>query len=221
MFAVGHFALGYLAGKGSSSLLKTKINLPLLLVVSVLPDIDLILQGVDPTLFMHRGPTHSIITFTVLMLPFFYFYRRQAIPYFGVLLSHSIIGDFFTGGIELFWPFSQEWFGLNFDVRSLGNVISEIVLFGITLGLMVYNRDIRSLLKPGKYNLVLIIALGAVLGPMISTGGGYEAALPELLVAPSLFWIAILVHSILIKLFERNYASEPNANVRTQSQTFP
>ena len=68
---------------------------------------------------MHRGPTHSFITITVLMIPFFVVYRKQAIPYFAALLSHIFIGDFFTGGIELFWPLSHDWFGaLNYDVLA-------------------------------------------------------------------------------------------------------
>ena len=132
MYAIGHFALGYLTGKGSGRLLKAKINMPLLLVASVIPDVDLILQRVNPELFMHRGPTHSIITFTVLMIPFFVIYRKQAVPYYAALLSHSLIGDFFTGGIELFWPVSHGWFGvLNIDVSSLTNVVTELTLFAI------------------------------------------------------------------------------------------
>jgi membrane-bound metal-dependent hydrolase YbcI (DUF457 family) len=214
MFAVGHFALGYLAGKGSSSLLKTKINLPLLLVVSVLPDIDLVLQIADPMLFMHRGPTHSIITFTVLMIPFFYFYGKQAFPYYGVLLSHSLVGDFFTGGIELFWPISQGWFGLNFDVRSFGNVIAELVLFITTLAIMVYNNDFWSLFKPRRINYVLFVAFGAVLGPMLSLGRGSEATLPAFLVAPSLFWIVVFVYSMLIQ-FIKGYKTKISARRET------
>ena len=129
MFAIGHFALGYLTGKGSSKLLKTKFNLPLLLVASVIPDIDLFLRFQFPYL-MHRGPTHSILTFTVLMIPFFIIYRKKAVPYYAALLSHSLIGDFFTGGIMLFWPLSRDFFSYgNLDVSSLPSVIAEIVLF--------------------------------------------------------------------------------------------
>ena len=97
MFAIGHFALGYLLGKGSSKILKTNLNMSMLLVVSIIPDVDLILQFMDPTLFMHRGPTHAIITFTAISIPFFIFYRKKAIPYYAALLAHSLIGDFFTG----------------------------------------------------------------------------------------------------------------------------
>jgi membrane-bound metal-dependent hydrolase YbcI (DUF457 family) len=208
LFAVGHFALGYLTGKASSKLFKAKMNLPLILVVSVLPDIDLILQFIYPALFMHRGPTHSIITFTVLMLPLFIVYKRQAIPYYAALLSHSLIGDYFTGGVELFWPISKDWFefvinGRGIDVRSLGSVIAELTFFFIMLLLMLRSKELQSLLKPQKTNLALIIAFGAILGPLLSAGRGSETSLPALLIIPSLFWLVILAYLILLELKHR------------------
>ena len=60
MFAVGHMAIAYLLGKGSSKALRIKLNIPILLVLSILPDVDIIydfLTGSD----LHRGPTHSIV----------------------------------------------------------------------------------------------------------------------------------------------------------------
>ncbi len=204
MFAIGHFALGYLIGKGSSRLLKAKLNLPLLLVVSVIPDIDLILQFQNETLFMHRGPAHSIIAFTVLMIPLFIIYRKQAVPYYAALLSHSLIGDYFTGGLELFWPVSQGWFGFeNIDVRSLAPVTAEIVLFGIALAIMLKTKDLQSLLKPNKYNFALFIAFGAVLGPMLQVGGASESFLPALLVVPSLFCLVLFGYSMINTLIHK------------------
>jgi membrane-bound metal-dependent hydrolase YbcI (DUF457 family) len=201
MFAIGHFALGYLTGKGSSKLLKTKLNVPLLLAVSVIPDIDLILQMVNPTIFMHRGPAHSIITFTVLMIPFFIIYKKKAIPYYAVLLSHSLIGDFFTGGIEMLWPISQDWFGnLAIPIGSLTDVAVEFGLFAVATAIMFKTKDLQSLLKPKRINLVLLIAFGAVLGPMLPIGHNSESSLPPLLLIPSVFWLIIFAYSILIEL---------------------
>lgn len=200
-FAIGHFALGYLTGKGSSRLLKVKLNLPLLLAVSVISDVDLILQFVDPTLFMHRGPTHSIITFTVLLVPLFIIYRKRAVPYYAALLSHSLIGDFFTGGLELFWPMSQGWFGFeNIDVKSLGSILIELVLFAVTLAIMLRTQNLQSLLKPNKYNWLLLIAFGAVLGPMLQVGRSFEGSIPLLLVIPSLFYLVLFAYSLTVEL---------------------
>jgi membrane-bound metal-dependent hydrolase YbcI (DUF457 family) len=122
VFAIGHFALGYLFGKGSSRLAGVKVSVPLLFAASVLPDVDLLLR-----FLIHRGPTHSLVVISVLMVPFFVIYRKQAIPYYVAMLSHVLIGDFFTGGVELFWPLSQGWFGaLNFEVQSLPSVLTEL-----------------------------------------------------------------------------------------------
>jgi len=149
MFAIGHFALGYIFGKTSSKLAKVKVNLPLLLAASVLPDVDLLLRFI-----MHRGPTHSFITITVLMIPFFVVYRKQAIPYYAALLTHILIGDFFTGGVQLFWPLSTNMFGaLNFNVNSLPIAITELVLFLATLPLMLQTRRSQKLAKTQQLQL--------------------------------------------------------------------
>lgn len=203
-FAIGHFALGYLSGKGSSKLLKVKANLPLLLTVSVLPDIDLIFRFLQ-----HRGPTHSLITFTVLMVPFFLIYRKRAVPYYAALLSHSLIGDFFTGGVELFWPLSHSMIGLDIGVRSMTNVLIELALFAVTLVLLFGTRDIKEFLHPGNHNLVLFIAFFAVLGPMLQFGRGFEAILPTLLVVPSLFYLGLFAYSMLIDLWSKLRSAGP------------
>jgi membrane-bound metal-dependent hydrolase YbcI (DUF457 family) len=196
MFAIGHFALGYLFGKGTSKLAHVKVNLPLLLAASVLPDIDLLFHFIT-----HRGPTHSIITITVLMIPFFILYRRQAIPYFAALLSHILVGDFFTGGIELFWPLTHSTFGaLNLEVTSMPVAITELVLFIVTFPIMYKLGDLQTLLKPNSKNWVLIIPLGAILGPLLSLGRGQESSVPILLVVPSLLYVGLFVYSLFVWL---------------------
>jgi membrane-bound metal-dependent hydrolase YbcI (DUF457 family) len=214
MFAIGHFALGYLIGKGSSKLLKTNLNLPLLLVASVLPDLDLILQIFSPAGFMHRGVTHSIVTITVLMIPFFIIYRKQAIPYYAVILSHSLLGDFFTGGIEMLWPLSQEWFGtMALDVGSFADAVAEFILFVGATAVMFKAKDLQRLLKPKNSNLLLLIAFGAVLGPVLAIRYESGAALPTLLVIPSFFWLVVFAYSMLIRLWTKLEKSPPSRTV--------
>ncbi len=200
MFAVGHFALGYLTGKGSSKLLKTKLNLPLLLFASIVPDVDLVLERFNQSLFMHRGPAHSIVTFTVLMIPFFVAYRKQAIPYYGALLSHSLLGDLFTGGIEMLWPVSTEWFGDGVSVYSIVSIVAEIVLFIAALSIMVRERDLHLLWKPRLSNLFLIVPFGAVVGPLLQLSIRPEGSTPLLLFLPSLFWAVIFAYSMIVSL---------------------
>ncbi len=205
MFAIGHFALGYLTGKGSSKLTKTDVNLPLLLVVSVLPDIDLILQNLNMGLFMHRGPTHSIITITVFMIPLFILYRKKALPYFIAALSHPIIGDLPTGGVELLWPASQHWFGDSIiPMASFVEVAAELALFAVATSLMFWRGDLKRLLQPKTHNMYLLVAAATVLVPLLELGRGLDASLPLLLVPPSAFWLILFVYSIVNHLRSRD-----------------
>jgi membrane-bound metal-dependent hydrolase YbcI (DUF457 family) len=205
MFAIGHFALGYLTGKGASKLLGVKLNMPLIFLASIIPDIDLLLQYLEPTLFMHRGPTHSIITFTVIMIPFFVRYRKQAIPYFIALVSHSFLGDLFTGGFEMLWPISQQWFGLpDISVMSIANIITEMLLFAVAVTVMLKVDDLQTLLKPGNRNLFLIIPFGATLGPMLDISQSFEGSIPSPLIPMSIFWVTIFAYSMLIELCAKN-----------------
>ena len=72
-FAVGHMALAYLLGKASAKLLKVNINIPLILFLSIIPDIDILFDFLFNS-DMHRGPTHSIIVAIVVFIPFFLLY---------------------------------------------------------------------------------------------------------------------------------------------------
>jgi len=169
---------------------------------------------------MHRGPTHSVISITLLMIPFFIVYRKQAIPYYAALLSHVLIGDFFAaGGVQLFWPLSQNLFGaVDVKMASLTNVITEFALFSLTLPIMYKLGDLQTLLKPHNKNLALIIPLGAVLGPLLAVGRGPESALPTLLAVPSLFYVALFTYSIFVELRAKHNqdAEKPPPSITSQ-----
>ena len=100
MFAVGHFALGYLTGKASSFFLKIPVSLPLLFLASVFPDTDILFPFIE-----HRGPMHSVLFCCLVFVPFLLLYKKRVIPYFIAVLQHNLIGDFLTGGSQLLWPF--------------------------------------------------------------------------------------------------------------------
>lgn len=136
------------------------------------------------------------------MVPFFVVYRKQAIPYYAALLSHILIGDFFTAtGVQLFWPLSSNWVGaLNINTTSLANVIAELALFGLTLPIMYKLGDLQTLFKPHNKNWALIIPLVAVLGPLLVSGQDQEFNLPVLLAVPSLFYVGLFSYSILVEL---------------------
>ncbi len=212
MFAIGHFALGYLSSKPFSVFLKTRLNLPLLFAVSVLPDVDLILQFLKPAIFMHRGPTHSILTSTMLFIPFFVIYRKKAVPYYVALLSHAMLGDIFTGGFEMLWPLSEGWFSLmSMDVKSFTPVVLELSLFAVAVPLMFKTSDVQTLLKANNHNFALILPFGAVFGPILQLGKGTDMSLPALLVLPSVFYLCLFAYSMLLELNVRlcKFPSQP------------
>ena len=195
MFAVGHLALGYLAGRSTSKLVHVEVNLPLLFAVSVLPDVDILLN------ILHRGPTHSLVTITILLIPFLVVYRKRAIPYGGALISHILIGDFFTEGTQMFWPFSSNFFGIfNINTTSSSIAITELIFFLVSLPIMYKLNDFQNLLKPHTKNWLLLLPLGEVLGPLFLAGGGLINALPILLIIPSLFYATLFSYSLFIEL---------------------
>jgi membrane-bound metal-dependent hydrolase YbcI (DUF457 family) len=200
-FAVGHMALAYLLGKGSAKPLKVNLNIPLILVLSIIPDMDLIFMR-----DLHRGPTHSIITALIVFIPVFLIYRRKAVPYFLALASHSLIADFFIGGrIQLLWPLTSQQFGLHemggpyLSIWSPVNVILEWVLFGISTVIMLKNGDLFTFFKSRKSNLLLAIPIITVLLP---TFWSIPLEVPILLVPPHLFYLVLFSISVLIVLVE-------------------
>ncbi len=201
-FAVGHMALAYLLGKVSSKPLHLKPNIPLILVLSIVPDADLILQWFTQV-DIHRGPTHSIITAVLIFAPVFILYGKRAVPYFLAFISHALIGDFFIGGqIQLFWPLSTQPIGLHelgyyyISIFSKINVFLELTLFTLAIAVMVKTKDFQVFFTKSKMNLVLIIPVFTVLLP---TTIGYPFSSPLFFTVP-LLALAHLFYLILFSL---------------------
>jgi hypothetical protein len=196
-FAVGHMALAYLLGKGSAKPLKVNLNIPLIIVLSIIPDLDIIFFNE-----LHRGPTHSIITALLVFIPFFVIYRQKAVPYFLALASHSLIGDFFIGGhIMLFWPLSSNLYGnywFYIKIWDPINITLEWTLFAISTVIMFRNNDIFAFFQNNKSNLVLAIPIATVLLP---TFVSYPLQVPILLITPHLFYLVLFSISIFIVIF--------------------
>lgn len=193
-------SIAYLLGKGTSKALQTKINIPLLLVLSILPDIDIIYDYLIGT-GIHRGPTHSILFAVAIFIPFFIYYRKKALPYFLALISHSLLGDFFIGGqLRLLWPISNAQFGLHeagfifIDIFNSINVILELSLFIVATVVLFKSKDWKVFFNPRKSNLILIIPITTVLLPSTI---GYPFNTSLLITAP----ILALAHMFYLVLF--------------------
>ncbi|WNZ29222.1 MAG: metal-dependent hydrolase [Candidatus Bathyarchaeota archaeon] len=194
MFAVGHFALGYLTGKLSSKFLNVHVSLPLLFLVSVFPDVDILFPFLE-----HRGPLHSVLFWCLIFVPLFWLYRKRAAPYFVALLQHSLIGDYLTGGSQLLWPFSLKSYGLDIGIRSTFNLGLEWVLFIASVVVMFKAKDLKMLLKPDSTNFVLLIPLMTVLLPMIVS---FPLYISMALLVPHLFFICLFGISLYVALRE-------------------
>jgi len=192
MYAVGHLALGYLTGKTASKILNVNINIPLLFLMSVLPDIDLLIPGLH-----HRGPMHSAILFSLLFLPIFILYKKRAIPYFVALTQHILIGDFLTGWTQLIWPITTNWYGLGLEIASLTNILIEWALFLTSTAILFRTRDVWLLLQQHQSNMILAIPVLTVLLPASISFPTYVSL--ELLM-PHLLYITLFTLSILIDL---------------------
>ena len=143
-FAVGHMALGHILGKTSSKFLKTNLNIPLVLTLSIIPDIDILAEHVPALapILQHRGPAHSLVVSFIIFIPFFAVYRKTAVPYFIALVQHALIGDYLTGaGLQLFWPISQQRFGLaGASIMSAENVALEFSLFVVSIAILLITQ---------------------------------------------------------------------------------
>ena len=200
MFAVGHMAIAYLLGKGSSKALHVGLNIPILLVLSILPDIDIVFDFLTGAQ-IHRGPTHSLVFAVLLFIPIFLYYRKRAVPYFLALISHSVIADYFIGGqLQLLWPLSRARFGayqLGFpriDILDNINIILEVSLFIIAAIVLYKSKDWKAFFTARVSNLVLIIPIATVLLPSTI---GYPFSQSLFITAP----ILAIAHLILLVLF--------------------
>jgi membrane-bound metal-dependent hydrolase YbcI (DUF457 family) len=189
-YAVGHFALGYIFGKTSAKFTKTGINIPIIFVLSVIPDIDIIIGQIIP-LFYHRGPLHSIMILSALFVPVFIIYRVRAIPYFLALIQHPLLGDFITAGpVQLFWPVSRRYYGILMDIEGPANVSLEWIAFLTVLFIMVKAKDMARFFQPHNSNLILAIPTFTVLLPTFLS---IPLDVPVWLIPPHLFFVVLFL----------------------------
>ncbi len=214
-FAVGHIALGYILGKASARSLKTDLNIPLAVTLSVIPDMDIILESIGlAQVVPHRGPMHSFVAAFIVFIPFFAVYRKKAFPYFLALVQHALIGDYLTGGrLQLLWPVTSQQFGTATSIFSLENVALEFLLFVSSVALLFVSRDLYVLFRPHRSNLVLAVPTFTVLLPIFLS---YPLEVPVLLVLPHLVYtfmfLAIIVMEA-VSLLRRAQGNEGSSRI--------
>jgi membrane-bound metal-dependent hydrolase YbcI (DUF457 family) len=141
MYPLGHFALGYFSGKFIGKFTREGINIPIIWLISILPDVDIFFPFIE-----HRGPTHSIIIALSLSLPLLLKYRR-GYSYFAALASHSLIGDYFTAyGCQLLWPITLTWYKAKppFLINGKSELFIEAFLFALMLTVILLRHRQRN-----------------------------------------------------------------------------
>jgi membrane-bound metal-dependent hydrolase YbcI (DUF457 family) len=192
---VGHFAFGYISSKTSAKLLKTQLNIPLVLMLSVIPDVDILFPFLQ-----HRGPTHSIITASLVFIPIFAVYRKRAIPYLVALVQHSLVGDYIAGGrVQMLWPVTTQYFGTSIGIRSPTNITLEWALFLTSMIVMLKTKDVTMFFQPYNSNLILLIPTFTALLPTFLS---FPLEVPTWLIPPHVFYILLFSASIIIDLFK-------------------
>jgi len=193
MYAVGHFALGYLTGKLTAKSLNVNVNLPLIFLLSVFPDIDLLIPGL-----VHRGPLHSVVLFCLLFLPIFAIYKKRAAPYFVALIQHIIIGDYLIGGdLQLLWPLTSNLYGFAIEGGGLIHIALEWGLFVISMIFMVKTNDLAFMFKPHTSNMILAIPVLTVLLPTLIS---FPVYVPLSLLIPHVIYLILFAIPVLIDL---------------------
>ena len=185
--------MGYILAKTCSVVLKVKINLPLIFLLSILPDIDLLIPFLN-----HRGPVHSIVVITIVFLPFFVYYRKQVVPSYVALAQHGLVGDYIAGGgVQLLWPLTVRFYGLNLSMVSQASISIELISFVLAILVLYITKDMAVLLKPKKENFALLLPEGAILGSVFLFWN--QAFSVELLFSHILLF-AVFAVSILVSL---------------------
>lgn len=192
---MGHFALGYIISKATVKISEMKLNIPLVITLSVIPDTDILIPFLE-----HRGPAHSIITLFMVFIPIFAIYRKKAIPYFLALIQHPLIGDYITGGrIQLLWPLTTQYYGMEICIKSQTNITLEWIVFLTSIIIMLKAKDTVTFFQPHKSNLILVIPTFTVLLPTFLS---FPLNVPAWLIPPHLAYISIFSASIIIDLIK-------------------
>jgi hypothetical protein len=136
-----------------------KLILPLIMILGILPDIDILLGNSG---ILHRTVTHSLLTYSILFIPFFFVFNWKAVPYFVAVISHFVFGDILIGQAALFWPLKHSFIGFNFTQGSLTDIALETTGLLIAAGIIIYNGDLRQNLSVQKRNLLNALPLLAI-----------------------------------------------------------
>ncbi len=190
MLFLGHMVWAYIFAK----MFRRDINISLVMLLGILPDIDLLFNNIA-----HRSITHSIPVITLLFIPFLVIYKKRVLPYYIAITQHIFFGDLIVGKTQLFWPFGPA-IGLRFKLTSIENIMIEGI--GLAIFLILFIKDRKKIL--GSNNIMILIPLISLLLLPLATfiyGISEEEHKFSNVTNNSLIGIIIALHIILAVIF--------------------
>jgi membrane-bound metal-dependent hydrolase YbcI (DUF457 family) len=186
MFAVGHMSIAYLITRGLKRDRLQSMSIPLVWTAALLPDIDLLIPGIN-----HMGPTHSIIFAIAIFLPLFLLKGKEATPYFLAYASHTALGDLITNkGIWFLWPLTRRRLQIPLPVtcKTTFSANLELTLFALFLLTYILTKDYANEHYSNTTRPLTLIPITALLVPLVF---GFPIPVPLRLIPPHLAFTAI------------------------------
>ena len=155
MYLLGHIAIGYLVAWAFARWRKQKLSLWLALTVGIVPDFDILFQGLG---LEHHTYTHSLLLWAPIAIALV-LWNRKSVPYVAGILSHLLIGDVLVSSIPFLLPLSSISLGLRLGMPSFADAILEAGAFMLMFLLMWRNGDLRRMFGGEKKNLLMLVPL--------------------------------------------------------------
>lgn len=158
MYLPGHIAIGYLVAWAFARWRKQKLSLGLAFTVGIVPDYDILFEGVG---LAHHTYTHSLLLWAPIVVALV-LWKRKTIPYVAGILSHLLIGDFLVSSIPILLPLSNVTVGLNLGMPSAADALLEPASLILMITLLLLNGDFRRALNGERSNFLMAIPLASM-----------------------------------------------------------
>src|SRR5690606_4654382 len=156
MYLIGHALVAFLLALGISRQFKLGgISFALIMLITCLPDIDILLQAAGMT--SHKTYTHSLIL-SLVVVPSIIFaiswWRRvsagAAFVYSLAYTSHIVIGDIAIGGTNILYPFGNVMIGAGVGYGTVEHSAVEFMLLATAAGIII-DKSFRTTAHASDY----------------------------------------------------------------------
>lgn len=129
---------------------------PIVLIGSLLPDIDLLIPSLS-----HRGITHSLLFIGVISGLIRFKDKKKSIMFFLGASSHLFLDSLTYSGLELFWPLPMDF---GFSLVSASSPAANLLVISVSIIVLWNKETIQNFLKrlrPEKIRKVTYALVGS------------------------------------------------------------